>query len=188
MKKHIIFILALAAIASAAQSAPPVLPAGTRIGVRLGQSLDTKRDGPGAPFVANVTNAISHDGRVVFPQGAECRGHMTESKRSGRLKGRARVQLVLDSCEANGKRYHVVTSQVARVSKGHKKRNLTLIGGGTGTGAAIGAIAGGGVGAAIGAGAGAVAGTTGAVITGKRDVRMPAETFLTFTLRRPLTI
>jgi hypothetical protein len=69
------------------------------------------------------------------------------------------------------------------VSADHKKRNAVAVGGGAGLGAAIGAIAGGGTGAAIGAAAGAGAGTAGAYATGKREVTLPAETALLFTVR-----
>jgi len=49
----------------------------------------------------------------------------------------------------------------------------------------IGGIASGGVGAVIGAAAGAGAGTA---YTGKKDIRVPAETTLTFQLSRSVTI
>jgi len=77
---------------------------------------------------------------------------------------------------------------VERVSAAHKKRNAVLIGGGSALGAAIGAIAGGGKGALIGAGAGAGAGTVGAGVTGKKEVGIPAETPLRFTLRAPVSL
>jgi len=164
------------------------LPAGTALSVRLGQSLDTKRDRPGAPFVAHLASPLMHDGQVVLPRGTLCRGHLVESKPSGRLKGRAVMSMSLDSLELNGKSYTISTSRTARVSSAHRNRNLALIGGGAGTGAAIGAIAGGGVGALVGAGAGAAAGTTGAVITGKRNIHLPAESRLHFALREPVTV
>jgi len=63
-----------------------------------------------------------------------------------------------------------------------------LIGGGAGVGAVIGGIAGGGVGALIGSSVGAGAGTAGAAFTGKKDIRVPAETTLTFRLTRAVTI
>jgi hypothetical protein len=57
-----------------------------------------------------------------------------------------------------------------------------MIGGGAGLGAIIGGIAGGGKGALIGGAAGAGAGTATAAITGKKDIRISAETHLTFRL------
>ena len=82
----------------------------------------------------------------------------------------------------NGARHEVVTTGANRVSVRHGKRNLVLIGGGSGVGALIGGLAGGGRGALIGAGACAGAGTIGAALTGKKQVTLPAETLLTFRL------
>jgi hypothetical protein len=79
-------------------------------------------------------------------------------------------------------------SSQGRRSGGHKKRNFAWVGGGSGGGAVIGALAGGGMGVAIGAGAGAAAGVTGAVITGRKDVSIPAETRMTFHLAQPVTL
>jgi hypothetical protein len=52
----------------------------------------------------------------------------------------------------------------------------------------IGAIAGGGEGVLIGGPIGAGVGTAAAFITGKKDIRLPPETPLTFTLAGPVTI
>ncbi|HTS25949.1 MAG TPA: hypothetical protein VMH81_08735 [Bryobacteraceae bacterium] len=160
-----------------------ILPAGTRIPIRLAQSIDTRRDRPGTPFLAHVSTTVWHNGQVILPRGTICRGHVAESRPSGRLKGRAVLSLRLDSVEWDGRKYTIDTSSPSFASQSHKKRNLTLIGGGAGTGATIGAIAGGGVGAAVGAGAGAVVGVTGAAITGKRQLHLAPETRVVFTLR-----
>jgi len=98
------------------------------------------------------------------------------------------MSLSLDSFELNGKKYEISTSHAARQSGSHKKRNLLAIGGGAAGGAAIGALAGGPTGALIGAGAGAGAGTAGAAFTGKKNVRIPAETPLSFQLRDPVQL
>jgi len=164
------------------------LPTGTRISLRLAQSLDTKRDRPGTPFVAHVSAPLVSNGEVIVPRGAVCHGHLLESKPSGRLKGRAILRLSLDAIEWNGRTYPVATSSATFASRGHKAHNLGWIGGTTATGASIGAIAAGGVGAAIGAGAGAAAGTTAAVITGKRNLHLAPETRLVFVLRRPVRV
>ena len=177
-----------AAVPAAAQTHTITLPAGTSIPVRLAQSINTSRDRPGTPFLANVAAPVYHNGHVIVPRGAACRGHVVESRPSGRLKGRAVVSLSLDSIEFHGRRYHVVSSYPAFASKGHKKRNALWIGGGAGTGAGVGALAGGGFGALIGAGAGAVAGTTAAVFTGRRNVYLAPETRMVFALRQPVEV
>jgi hypothetical protein len=128
------------------------------------------------------------NGDVIVPRGAVARGHVAEAKSSGRLKGRAKMWLTLDTVEANGRVYRIAATTAEFDGKGHKKRNAAWIGGGAATGAGIGALAGGGVGAAVGAGAGALAGTTGALITGKKQLRLPVETPVVFRLQRPVVV
>jgi hypothetical protein len=98
------------------------------------------------------------------------------------------LELALESFELRGATYRIATAVSYRTSGAHKKRNLALIGGGSGFGAAVGAVAGGGAGALIGAGAGAAAGTTGALVTGRKNVRLPAETPLVFSLRSDVSL
>ena len=73
-----------------------------------------------------------------------------------------------------------------RDSIGVNKRTGTYVGGGALLGAIIGGIAGGGKGAAIGAGAGAAAGAGTQVLTRGKNVKVPAESLLTFRLEQPL--
>lgn len=175
----------------ASETAPAVapevmLPAGARIRLRLLEALDTRRDRPSDRFTASLVEPLVVDNRVMVPVGTVFTGRVVTSKPSGRLKGRAVLAMSLESFELNGQNYSVHSNNSARVSKGHKKHNFLWIGGGSGGGAAIGAIAGGGAGALIGAGAGAAAGTVGSAVTGKRNVYLPVETPLTFTLKEPV--
>src|SRR5579883_2463710 len=126
-----------------------MLPAGTSIPVRIDQPLDTKHDPVGAPFVATVSAPVFHRGEVIVPRGAIARGHVFESKPSGRLKGRAVLGLTLDTVEFRGRVYRMPAAGPVFVSKNHKKHNAVWIGGGAGTGAVVGAVAGGPVGAAV---------------------------------------
>jgi len=164
------------------------VPAGSNVEVRLNESLGTRSNRPGDHFDGILEAPLMSNGRVAAPRGSEVYGVIRESAPSGRLKGRAVLMVGLESISVNGRRVPIRTDSQVRTSARHRKRNLILIGGGTGTGAMIGALAGGGVGAAIGAGAGAAAGFTGAVITGKKQVRIPAETVLNFRLSRPVTL
>ncbi len=174
--------------AGARQSAEITIPAKTRIRVRLAESLDTRSSRPGQRFVAYLDEPIVSGDRVVVPKGASFNGRVIQSKKSGRLKGRAYLGVTLDSFLLHSATYSIATSSEIRTSGSHKKRNLAFIGGGSGSGAAIGAVAGGGIGALIGAGAGAAAGTTGAFITGGKNVRLPAETTLVFSLRSAVKV
>ena len=164
------------------------IASGTVVHVRLLDTLDTKRNRAGDRFTATLDEPLVSRDRVIVPKGTPFKGHIVQARQSGRFKGRAAMALSLDSFELNGVNYPLDTTRSARASKGHKKRNWLWIGGGSGGGAAIGAIAGGGAGALIGAGAGAAAGTAGAAITGKRNLTIPVETRLAFTLRSPVDL
>jgi hypothetical protein len=179
--------------ARAPQPRPPQryaneIPSGTVVHVRLLDTLDTKRNRAGDRFTATLDEPLVSGNRVIVPKGTPFKGHIVQARQSGRFKGRAAMALSLDSFQLNGVTYPLDTTRSARASKGHKKRNWLWIGGGSGGGAAIGAIAGGGAGALIGAGAGAAAGTAGAAITGKRNLTIPVETRLAFTLRSPVDL
>ena len=164
------------------------LPAGTALDVRLDQSLDTSRNLAGDTFTATLEAPVMKGQKVILPKGTRFTGHVMSAKPSGRLKGRGYLTATLDSFDLDGKSYQVSTSATTRVTGNHKKRNTALIGGGAGVGALVGAIAGGGKGAAIGAAAGAGAGTAGAAATGEKNVTIPAESVLTFSLKAPVTV
>lgn len=178
--------------AQPAPAPPPapavILPEGTQLPVRLAETLDTNTNRSGDRFKATLDQPVTVNGQAVIPKGAVFSGRVDTSKPSGRLKGRAVMNLSLDSFELNGKKYDIVTSHAGRVSGSHKKRNLFAIGGGAAGGAGIGALAGGPAGALIGAGAGAGAGTAVAAFTGKKNVRVPVETRLNFQLRKPVQL
>jgi hypothetical protein len=167
---------------------PVTLPAGTRVRVRLQEALDTRRSRAGDRFTAVLDEPLVSGDRVIVPTGTEFAGHIVRSKPSGRFKGRAVLAVQLDSFTENGQTYPIRSTSSARASAGHKRHALAWIGGGSGGGAAIGALAGGGAGALIGAGAGAVGGTVASAITGKRQVHLPAEYELRFTLSEPVTL
>ena len=164
------------------------VPESTTIHVTLDQDLASDQSRPGDHFEATVSQAVLIDGKTVIPQGAYVEGLVVDAHQSGRIMGRARLQLALETVTVNGQNYDVRTWSPSRVGGNHKKRNFALIGGGAGGGALIGAIAGGGKGALIGGPVGAGAGTAVAFFTGKKDIHLRPETPLTFKLREPVTI
>jgi hypothetical protein len=165
-----------------------VIPAGTLVHVRLDEKVDTKRFAAGDRFTATLEFPISVNGRTVISRGAQFEGVVVVSKRSGRLKGHATLELELDSVLLNGRRYPIQTSAYERVTGGHRQRDAIYVGSGTGFGALVGAVAGGPVAAWVGASAGAAAGATSAFVTGRKNVTLPAEARLTFSLLRGLEL
>ena len=183
--------LALGGVLLAARHArqvdPVTLPEGTAFHVRLNQALASNQARSGQPFEATVTDPIVVSQKTVIPRGTTVKGRVVDVEQGGRLKGVAQMRLQLTEVEMGGG-YDLHTSSIVRRSGNHNVRNVSWIGGGAGGGAIIGALAGGGKGALIGAPVGAGAGTLVAYLTGRRKVRLPAETPLTFRLTQPLTI
>jgi hypothetical protein len=174
--------------AKSAAPAPLIIPAGTSITVRLQQGLSSGSAVPGERFDAVVDKAVVLDDRTVIPVGTSVTGHVVIARRSGRLRHPGELGLTLDSVVIDNQEVRLTTSHIVARGASHKKRNFGWIGGGTGGGAIIGALAAGGKGALIGSGIGAVAGTTTAFVTGKKNVGFSAERRLTFRLNRDISV
>jgi hypothetical protein len=173
----------------APQEQPVVsLPAGTAVTVRLQTSVSSAASEAGEIFDAVLDEPLVVDGQTIAPRGATVRGKVTIARHSGRLRHPGELGLTLVSVSVQGQDVLLETSHIYARGGSHKKRNLALIGGGTGTGALIGGIASGGTGALIGSAIGAGGGTAVAFGTGKKDVGFGAERRLTFKLTQPVVI
>jgi hypothetical protein len=167
---------------------PVVVPSGTTLTVRLGNSVGSKLSSPGDSFSATLASDVTVDGNTAIPKGASARGTVVDAKPLGRFKGGALLELRLTSITVNGGEQKIETSAIERTQKGKGKRTAVLAGGGTAVGAIIGGLAGGGKGAAIGALAGGGAGAGGAAFTGNKEIVFPAESALSFKLKSPLEV
>jgi hypothetical protein len=161
-----------------------MIPAGTPITVRLQQRLSSASAVPGQRFECVIDEPVLVGDRVVVPVGAVAEGHVIVARRSGRLRHPGELGLTLDRVTIDQQIVSLNTSRVVARGGSHKKRNWGWIGGGTGGGAVIGALAAGGKGALIGSGIGAAAGTTTAFFTGKKDVVFGNERRLRFRLNQ----
>jgi hypothetical protein len=110
-------------------------------------------------------------------------GEVVAAKGRGRFKGAGDLGIQLTSI--GGAR--VSTNEYEKTQAGKGKRTAGMIGGGGGLGAIIGGLAGGGKGALIGGLAGAGAGTAASAYTGNKDVVIPSESRVTFTLTAPVS-
>jgi len=170
----------------AEEARPVVIPAGTVLTVRLGQAVGSKISNSGDTFSATMAQPVVVNGTTVIPAGAAAQGTVVQAAPLGRFKGGALLRLALTSVTVHGASHEVQTATVSRSEKGKGKRSAVMIGGGAGFGALIGGLTGGGKGAAIGAAAGAGAGTAGTAFTGNKNIELPAESTISFSLTQPL--
>ncbi len=164
------------------------IPTGSKIVIRMIDSVNSETNKLGDTFVAVLDEPISQGGVEVIPRGADVRGRIAKIDDAGRLKGSAQLGLELTQIIVNGIPYSVTTSEYNEVGEGRGKETAKRAGIGAGIGAAIGAIAGGGKGAAIGAGVGGGGATAIQVLTKGEKLNIPSETKLEFTLRSPLVV
>jgi BON domain len=167
---------------------PIVLPAGTVLTVKTQQALSSKSSQAGQSFLATLAQPVSVDGRSAIPAGSTASGTVVTAKAKGKVKGEGQLDLALTSITAGGHTYPIKTGLLSSTVKGKGKRTAATTGGGAAGGALIGGIAGGGKGAAIGAGVGTAAGFIGGTFTGNKQIEIPAESALSFTLAQPLTL
>jgi hypothetical protein len=173
-----LLLIAVLSGVTAAGGRDATLPAGTQIQVRLLNQLDTGAAQAGQTFSATVAGPVVTGGRTVLAAGSKVSGRVMEAVSSGRLKRPASITLELT--EAGGRS---VTTEPLRIDgKSHLLRNVAIIGGETAAGAIIGGATGGKKGAAIGAAIGAGAGTATAYMTGKKEIVLPVEMALTFSV------
>ncbi len=161
------------------------LPAGTVILVRTVDELDTDSTQTGQVFSATLATNLSADGYMVAHMGAPVYGQVLLSNSAGRATGRSKLQLQLTQLVINGNTVPIVTDTFDTEGKSSTKRSAFRLFGGAGLGAAIGGIAGN---AGMGAAIGALAGGIGSVVQKGKQVQIPSETVLQFTLQQPVTL
>jgi hypothetical protein len=185
-------------VAPAMASAPPpvekpkpqpiAVPAGTVLTVRTQQALSSKTSQAGQTFLATLAQPVSVGGRRALPTGATVKGMVVSARSKGKIKGEAELSLTLASISLGDHTYEIQTNPLSSTLKGKGKRTAATTGGGAAGGALIGGLAGGGKGAGIGALVGAGAGFIGGAVTGNKQIEIPAESALSFTLAEPLTL
>lgn len=164
------------------------VPTGTKMTIRLDQSISTERNNSGDTFRAHLAQPLVVQGKTLAPAGSPVVGELTHVDDSDRIKGRAEMTLALRKLITSGEEYSLQTNSRHFRAKGTKKKDAAVIGGGAAAGALIGAVTGGKKGAAVGAGVGAGAGTGYVLATEGKELSFGPETRITFTLSEPLKL
>ena len=160
-----------------------VITDGTRITATLNNDLTTKEARPGDRFTLTVRSPRQYEGAVI-------EGFLVDADRSGRVTGRAELNMDFDSIRIRDGRKHDFAGYIEQVRTADGKdvkidnegavkdrgsqteRTVVRSGIGAALGAIIGGIAGGGSGAAIGAAVGAGAGAGSVILQGRDDLTL----------------
>jgi hypothetical protein len=171
--------------------APPPKPtsvtvlAGTKLLVRMVDSLDTSKTQTGQLFTATLETSLVANDVIVARKGTTVHGKVTKSSNAGRMAGKSELQLELSDIVINGAAVPIATSGFQQKGSSSGGSTAKKTAAGAGLGAAIGAISGNaGKGAAIGA----VTGVGLSAATKGQSIRVPSETLLEFTTSVPTTL
>ena len=205
MKPLAFRIVSLGAFAALGASAAEI-PAGSHVLLRMVSSVSTRTAKAGDQVYLQTASPIAADGRILVPVGTYVQGTVAESKRSGRVKGRAEIALHLETLTfASGQAFKIAphlasvesgeTGQKIEGNEGAVKQSGTKLQDAgriailAGTGAAIGGLAtqswsGAGIGSAVG---GAVGVATTLLTRGKEvDLRAGSTLDVVFDRSLPL--
>ena len=190
---------------ASASSKPATInvPGGTHIPLVLHNAVSTRSARPGDPVYFETLFPVLIDGRVVIPAGSYMSGEVTESKRAGRVKGRAELGIKLTTMilpnaymvDLNATPSSAGTGGGETVGDEGKVRGDTDKASDAGTiikstaaGAGIGGIAGGGRGAGIGAGIGAAAGLGAVLLSRGPDAELPRGSTVEVVIDRAIVL
>jgi hypothetical protein len=180
---------AMTTMTTAAQNATKItVPAGTRILIRTGDSIDSSKQKAGFRFTASLETNLQADNVVVARRGTPVYGVLGSASSAGKMKGSSELGLELTEIVINGTSYPLLTSTYEIQGKGEGSNTTKKVVGGAGLGALIGGLAGGGKGAGIGALAGAGAGTAVSATKKGQQLSIPSESLLEFRLTQPVTL
>ena len=164
------------------------VPAGTRILIRMVDSIDSTKQTKGYRFTATLETNLQAEDTVVAPRGSTLYGRLSEASSAGRMSGSSELVLELTDIVISGTAYPLLTSTYEVKGKGEGGSTAKKVVGGAGLGALIGGIAGGGKGAGIGAAAGAAGGTAIAASKKGQQLQIPSESLLEFRLQQPVSL
>jgi len=197
-----------------AASARVEIPAGTHILLTLRSAVSTRSAREGDGVYLESAFPVAAGGRIVIPEGTAFQGVVASAQGSGRIKGRAMLQMRVDRMiYASGYAVEFASSvqstpgsdhQAFIDNKGTMKAESTrgrdallatgagLAGGylGSATGALAGTLANGSprVGGAIGGGTGAALGLLAVVVMQGQEIRLEPGAMTEVVLQAPLTI
>jgi hypothetical protein len=198
---RVIFFLVLVSLATAAE-----IPPGTHVLLRMENAINTRTAQEGDYVYLRTATPISVGGQIAVPEGSYVQGVVAQSKRSGRVKGRAQLGIRLETLTlASGKVFKLSPhlSSVEDQENGQKvtgKENTVEAGPNTGKDAErIAILAGSGAGlggladrswagAGIGAGIGTGVGLATVLLSRGKEVQLRRGSTLDVVFDRPVSL
>ena len=161
--------------------APTVsVPAGTRLVVRMSDTVDSRNHRAGHRFRGQLESAVVVDGVTVLPRGAIVHGQVMSAQQSGRAVGSSSLSLAFTDVMIDDVLHPISTDGLSAQTSGEAGRTI----GRTARAAAIGGLIDGSSGARTGAKVGAGV----SILTSGASVNVPRGTIVETSLRVALVL
>ena len=169
-----------AEVAAAPANTGTMAPAGTRLVIRMMDTIDTKKHGAGHKFRGQLEGALVVDGVTVAPRGTILYGTIISAQQSRRAVGSSELALEFNDIMINDQLYPIVTTGLAAQTDNEAQKTV----GRTARAAAIGGL----VDGSSGAKTGAKVGLGASIVTGGSSINVPAGSLLETELRQNLSL
>ena len=156
------------------------VPAGTRLIVRISETIDTQRHAVGHRFRGQLEGALVVDGVTAAPRGTMVYGRVMQSAQSGRLAGKSELALEITDFMLNDQLVPVRTSPLAAQSGNEAARTA----GRTARAAALGGL----IDGKSGARTGAKVGLGASIVTRGSGIMIPPGTLMETSFSEPAAL
>ena len=157
-----------------------VVPAGTRLVIRMSDTVDSNTHGAGHRFRAQLEGALVVDGVTAVPRGTVVQGRITQAQQSRRATGSSELAIEFTDFKIDDVFVPIATEGLQAQTQNEAGRTA----GRTARAAVVGGLVGGSRGARYGA----IAGATASVLTGGASINIPRGTIVETSLRTPVTV
>ena len=114
--------------------------AGTRILIRMVDSIDSTKQKKGDRFTATLETNLQAEATVVAPRGTKLYGRLAEASSAGRMSGSSELTLELTDIVINGTAHPLLTSTYEVKGKGEGGSTAKKVFGGAGLGGSSAAL------------------------------------------------
>ena len=156
------------------------VPAGTRLVIRMTDTIDSSRHSAGHRFRGQLESALVVNGVTAVPRGTFVHGRIAQAQQAGRMVGSSELTVEFTDLMMDDVLVPISTGELSAQTGGEAGRTV----GRTARSAALGGLIGGSSGARTGARVGAGA----SLLTRGANVNIPRGTILETTLAAPLNV
>ncbi len=156
------------------------VPAGTRMVIRMADTIDSRRHGAGHRFRGQLEGALAVNGATVVPRGTFVHGRISQARQGGRIAGSSELAIEFTDIMINDQLFEIQTGSLQARTNNEAGRTV----GRTARAAAVGGLISGSSGARTGAKVGAGV----SILTSGASINVPAGTILETSLATPLEL